>query len=88
MLSIIVPMLNEERSIATTLSALRTGAPRAEIIVVDGGSTDTSIAVAQSLADKVITSVGGRSRQMNAGAAVASGDAFCPIPKSWEDASM
>ncbi len=42
-LSVIVPMLNEEPAIGATLRALRTGAPDAEIIVVDGGSADRSV---------------------------------------------
>ncbi|MGH7864917.1 MAG: glycosyltransferase, partial [Candidatus Binataceae bacterium] len=43
-LSIIVPTLNEEAGIVRTLQALRAGAPRAEIIGVDGGSHDASVA--------------------------------------------
>ncbi|HLW71709.1 MAG TPA: TIGR04283 family arsenosugar biosynthesis glycosyltransferase [Candidatus Binataceae bacterium] len=73
-LAVIVPMLNEERAIATTLRALRIGAPVAEIIVADGGSNDDSVAIARTLADTVITAPRGRARQMNAGAAAARGD--------------
>ena len=47
-LSVIVPMLNEERVIGTTLDAIRGGAPEAEIIVVDGGSTDHSIEIVRA----------------------------------------
>jgi rSAM/selenodomain-associated transferase 2 len=47
-LSVIVPMLNEERAIGATLDALRRGAPQAEIVVVDGGSTDRSAEIAES----------------------------------------
>src|SRR5216683_7746341 len=47
-LSVIVPMLNEERVIGTTLDAIRGGAPEAEIIVVDGGSTDRSIEIVRA----------------------------------------
>jgi cellulose synthase/poly-beta-1,6-N-acetylglucosamine synthase-like glycosyltransferase len=39
--------------------------------VVDGGSSDRSVAVATPLADRVIASPRGRARQMNAGARVA-----------------
>ncbi len=67
-------MLNEERNIARALDAIRAGAPSAEIIAVDGGSSDGSIAAAQSYADRVLASERGRARQMNAGAAVSSGD--------------
>jgi rSAM/selenodomain-associated transferase 2 len=75
-LSAIVPMLNEERTIARTLSALRAGAPNAEIIVVDGGSSDASVEQAAPLADQVITGPRGRALQMNAGAHESRGDAL------------
>jgi rSAM/selenodomain-associated transferase 2 len=64
-------MLNEERAIAMTLKAIRRGAPAAEIIAVDGSSSDQTVAIARSLADRVITSARGRACQMNAGAQVA-----------------
>lgn len=74
-LSIIVPMLDEAASIAATLSALAVlRHAGAEVIVVDGGSTDGSIAAAAGLADRILTSARGRARQMNAGAAVAEGE--------------
>jgi rSAM/selenodomain-associated transferase 2 len=66
-------MLNEAQSIAATLRALRDGAPRAEIIVVDGGSHDGSRAIADQLCDALIESPPGRARQLNAGAGLASG---------------
>jgi len=72
--SAIVPMLNEQESIAATLRALRSGAPRAEIIVADGGSSDRSREAARGLCDILIQAPRGRARQMNAGAAAAVGD--------------
>jgi rSAM/selenodomain-associated transferase 2 len=66
-------MLDEAGAIAGTLRAIRIGAPDAEIIVVDGGSADTSIAEASPLCDRVIVAPRGRARQMNAGAGAASG---------------
>ena len=48
-------------------------APAAEIIVADGGSTDATRSLAAPLADQVIEAPRGRARQMNAGAAAASG---------------
>jgi rSAM/selenodomain-associated transferase 2 len=45
----------------------------AEIIVVDGGSSDGSVALAAPHADQVLAAPRGRASQMNAGAAVARG---------------
>ena len=73
-LSIIVPMLNEQQSIAATLSALRAGAPDAEIIVVDGGSDDDSPRVARDRCDILLEAPRGRANQLNAGAARASAE--------------
>lgn len=67
-------MLNEEGAITTTLAAIRAGAPNAEVIVVDGDSTDSSVELARSRCDLVISSSRGRARQMNAGAATARGE--------------
>jgi rSAM/selenodomain-associated transferase 2 len=73
-LSVIVPMLNEAATIASTLDALRRGAPDAEIVVVDGGSTDASVAIARPLCDILIDASRGRALQMNAGARASQGD--------------
>ncbi len=69
-------MLNEAASIASTLGALRRGAPDAEIVVVDGGSIDSSVAIAQPLCDTLIGASRGRAHQMNAGARASHGDAL------------
>ena len=73
MVSVIVPTLNEERVIAATLQRARQPGVH-EIIVVDCGSTDTTRAVAQPMADCVLSAPRGRAAQMNAGAARARGD--------------
>ena len=72
-LSIIVPTLNEAVHLADALAHARTDGVD-EIIVVDGGSTDATCAVARAHADLVIAAPRGRSAQMNAGAARATGD--------------
>jgi len=72
-ISVIVPVLNEEKSIAATLQALARLQPY-ETIVVDGGSHDRTAAIAAECGVKIIPSERGRARQMNRGARQASGD--------------
>jgi len=69
-------MLNESPRIAGTLNAIRRGARDAEIIVVDGGSSDASVAIARPLCNVLISASRGRARQMNAGAGASHGDAL------------
>jgi rSAM/selenodomain-associated transferase 2 len=73
-LSIIIPTLNEAITIQPCLSALQVLRKDCEILVIDGGSTDNTKILAQPLADKVMSSAKGRSRQMNSGANQATGD--------------
>lgn len=74
-LSIIIPVLNEEGRIQSTLEPLQSLRLNGhEIIVVDGGSHDTTISRCESLANHVLQSPPGRATQMQAGAAVSSGD--------------
>lgn len=75
MLSIIIPCLNEADGIAGALAALAPLRARgAEVVVVDGGSADETVARAAPLADLVISAPRGRASQMNAGAARARGE--------------
>lgn len=73
-ISIIVPVLDEAALIGPFLAHLRRRAPRAELIVVDGGSVDGTRSIARSLADVLISAPLGRASQMNAGAAIATGE--------------
>lgn len=74
-LSVIVPTLNEAGQISDTLQGLQPlRAQGVEIIVVDGGSRDGTVALAEPLADQVLRSDCGRARQLNAGAVHARGD--------------
>ena len=70
--SVIIPALNEAANIAATLQAVRAGSPH-EIILVDGGSTDATRRLAETAGAKIISSQPVRARQMNAGAAQATG---------------
>lgn len=73
--SIIIPVLNEEEPIYGLLQQLQRYRNQGhEVIVVDGGSTDKTVSISQSLADKVIQSKAGRAVQMNNGASQASFD--------------
>ena len=74
-LSIIVPVLDEAAGIEAALTALAPDRARGcELIVVDGGSQDETLALAAPLADQAIAAPRGRAAQMNAGASVARGD--------------
>jgi rSAM/selenodomain-associated transferase 2 len=86
--SIVIPTLNEAECLGRTLRQLSILNPPAwEVLVVDGGSEDETVAIAKSCygvqsANKaevrVIASQGrGRSVQMNQGAEVATGDILC-----------
>ncbi len=72
-ISVIIPVLNEARTVAVTLEALIRLSPH-EIIVVDGGSTDRTAEICQQFGVKVMASAPSRARQMNSGAKAASGD--------------
>jgi rSAM/selenodomain-associated transferase 2 len=75
LISIVVPVLNEAPGIVAALTALQPLRQRgAEVIVVDGGSTDNTAMLAAPLADHVIVAPRGRASQMNAGAEVANAD--------------
>ncbi|MET0446620.1 MAG: TIGR04283 family arsenosugar biosynthesis glycosyltransferase [Pseudorhodoplanes sp.] len=76
-MSIIVPVLNEARTIAQSLFALKPFRQRGvEIVVVDGGSRDETPLLARPLADQVIRVTGTRGHRMNEGAKVANGFIF------------
>lgn len=86
-LSIIVPTLDEAEGIVAFLGALQPLRIRgAELILADGGSRDGTVSLATPLVDRVISSPRGRAVQMNAGAAIASGEillflhADCALP--------
>ncbi|MBE9042822.1 TIGR04283 family arsenosugar biosynthesis glycosyltransferase [Pleurocapsales cyanobacterium LEGE 10410] len=72
-ISIIIPVLNEAAIAKQALTQLQQYS-NVEIIVVDGGSQDNTVAIARQLGVRVIVIAGkGRAAQMNAGANVAQG---------------
>ncbi len=90
MITIIIPTHEEEKNIAVLVQYLKkNGGDRLqEIIVVDGGSTDGTVAMAEQAGARVVISPEkGRSPQMNYGASVAMGEILyfvhadtCPPP--------
>ncbi len=73
-LSIVMPVLDEANAIEATLAALIPWRiAGAEVLVVDGGSTDNTSNRAQARADGVLAGPRGRALQMNAGAAASRG---------------
>ncbi|MBL1432223.1 MAG: glycosyl transferase [Gammaproteobacteria bacterium] len=82
MISIVIPVLNEQKALPATLSAIhkQTGSLKwlREIIIVDGGSNDATLSVAEEYKKNlpninVMHAPRGRASQMNAGAQAASG---------------
>ena len=68
-LRIVMPVLDEGHHLAQHLHALQALRQRgAELVLVDGGSTDSTWALARALADQVLLAPRGRAAQMNAGA--------------------
>ena len=82
-LTIVLPVLNEAATLAPRLRALQPLRARgARVVVVDGGSTDGTLALARQHADLALPAPRGRGAQMNAGAAAgfAPGKPGCEQP--------
>lgn len=70
-ISVIIPVLNEAENITGTIASTR----NVEVIVVDGGSQDSTVQIAKELGVKVVLSnTANRAQQMNAGAQTATGE--------------
>ena len=70
-----MPVLNEGDTLQASLRAVQPLRQRgAELVVVDGGSTDSTWALARALADQVMLAPRGRAAQMNAGARACKAD--------------
>lgn len=72
-ISVIIPALNEAAQIGSTLRHLE-GAGAAEVIVVDGGSSDETVQIAESLGARVLRGPANRGMQQNLGAESATGE--------------
>jgi len=90
LISVIVPTLNEAEIVARTLERVQQ-AEGVELIVVDGGSQDKTSEIAHKAGATVMEISGGRSAQLNAGAAKAKGrillflHADTLLPKNYTD---
>ncbi len=71
-LTVVIPSLNEENYIHRAISSATDR--DVEVIVADGGSTDGTVSLAESLGARVIHCPLGRARQQNCGAAAAKGE--------------
>ena len=75
MISIIIPVLNEERALPATLQHVFSQAGEFEVIVIDGGSTDSTLDIVnQESRIQLHKAATGRASQMNEGARHATGD--------------
>lgn len=73
-ISVVIPTLNEAPRLPGLLRQLRTQAIEIEIILVDGGSSDDTVARARALNIRTIQSPSGRGQQLATGAAAATGE--------------
>ncbi len=74
-ISVIIPVLNEQERLAQRLTELAAMPGILEVIVVDGGSEDATLAVAARFPlVRVLTADRGRASQMNTGARAANGE--------------
>ncbi len=75
-LSVIVATVNEAQHLPATLRSIGQPHQHLEVIVVDGGSSDETVAIASEFGAQVLMAERGRARQMNAGAAIATGQSL------------
>lgn len=86
--SVIIPTLNEEHTIKDALISVGGGG---DLIVVDAGSHDSTIKIANRFTEKIILSERGRGSQMDRGAREAKGDvllflhADTKLPADWKN---
>jgi rSAM/selenodomain-associated transferase 2 len=73
-ISVVIPTLNEAGSLAGIVRAARAVPEVTEVIVVDGGSQDRTVEIANELGCRVLRSAPSRGKQLRLGAAEARGE--------------
>lgn len=86
LISVIVPLYNEEEMAESIIRQCRKIRKPREIILVDGGSTDGTVerlraAVSEDDGIRIISSPRGRGTQLNAGAELATGEILFFFPR-------
>ena len=76
-LAFVIPVLNEQDRIGGLLRQLGERYPEAELVVVDGGSKDRTVATALPLCTRLLIGEPGRAAQMNLGGRSCSADYLC-----------
>lgn len=92
MISIIIPTLNEAPNLPDLLQSLSHDEMDIEIIIVDGGSTDSTIDISEQYGARIMETRPGRGHQLRTGADISTGDilwflhADCKISRGALDA--
>ncbi len=73
-ISVVIPTLNEAGSLAETVRTVQRIDAVEEVILADGGSTDATCELGESLGCRIVRAAPGRGTQMRAAAQVAHGD--------------
>ncbi|GAB4133885.1 MAG: hypothetical protein Fur0015_07110 [Ignavibacteriales bacterium] len=87
--SVIIPTLNEEYFLQDCINSIRKGNPDTEIIIVDGGSTDSTLSIARNEKVKIVQTVPSRGEQLIEGTKIANGDIYVflhadtLLPENW-----
>lgn len=74
MITVVIPTLNAEASLAATLTSLVPGAVDGvvrQVVIVDGGSSDRTLRIAEDSGADIVRAERGRGQQMRAGAQAA-----------------
>ena len=78
--ALVIPVLDEAKALPALIERLAMLDPApVDIVMVDGGSSDDTTALARAAGWRVIVSERGRARQINAGVAEARGDLVCVL---------